>query len=74
MKGAYLECALLDCFLALYDVWMNNDTSSQFALGPHDIGIYTKIIHLFYYLKFNVGRKEIFLLISLDMDQVLWKH
>jgi hypothetical protein len=70
MKGAYLERALSDCLLDLYDVWMNNDTSSQFALGPHD----TKILQLFYFLKFNVGRKEILLLISLDMDQVLRKH
>jgi hypothetical protein len=74
MKGAYLERALLDCLLDLYDVWMNNDTSSQFALGPHDIRIYTKILQLFYYLKSNEGRKEIFLLISLDIDQVLQKH
>jgi hypothetical protein len=70
MKDAYLECALSECLLDLYDVWMNNDTSSQFSLGPHD----TNILQLFYFLKFNVGRKEILLLISLDMDQVLQKH
>jgi hypothetical protein len=43
MKGAYLESAFSDCLLDLYDVWMNNDTSSQFSLGPHA----TKNIHLF---------------------------
>jgi hypothetical protein len=47
MKGAYLECALSDCLLDLYDVWINDDTSSQFALVPHDIRIYTKIVPLF---------------------------
>jgi len=42
MKGAYLEHALLDWFLDMYDVCVNNDTSSQFSLSPHDIRIYKK--------------------------------
>ena len=74
MKGVYLERTLSDYLLDMNDVWMNNDTSSQFALGPRDIKIYTENLQLFQYLKSNEGRKQIFLLISLHIDQVLRKH